>query len=199
MTDVVLTNAPTTTAWGELTTRVKAGWDADDSELESGSPYGKAMDLTVADPLSSSWMHDDGDTAMFDQRFGMALFYFQMGGDKWTNCSHQGIAPVGNCTLHDKDGVVMGGKRWLSEDHECWWGGVVCEADVVSDLNLNDLALNGTITSISKLTTLKELNLMNNKISGHIPTEIRFLSKLLVIDFRSNSLDHGVPDDSASY
>ena len=132
---------------------VKQEWNPHDKAFLTDSPYVKAMEWTLTDPLASSWMDDDDDAAKFDQRFGMALFYFQMGGDSWTKCSQNETALLQNvtsknctaqesstqncCTLYDRDEVVMKGNTWLSENHECQWGGIICEGDVVSGLHLS--------------------------------------------------------------
>jgi hypothetical protein len=88
------------------------------------SSYGKAFDWISNDAFSLKGISEKGihDTT---QRFFFALFYYDLGGDRWSSCS--ALAPDVNCTYIDKDGIVIDGQnKWLGSYHICSWAGLVC-------------------------------------------------------------------------
>ena len=68
-------------------------------------------------------------------RFFCALFYYEMSGDQWFNCSaapfHSSLAldETNTCAYLNRDSeLIYGKKRWLSPDHVCMWSGLTCDA-----------------------------------------------------------------------
>jgi len=50
------------------------------------------------------------------QRYVVALIYFQMNGDSWTNCAAASASPM--CEV---DNQALKGDPFLSASHECSW------------------------------------------------------------------------------
>ena len=94
---------------------------------DTESSLGKAFDWISRDTFS---LNRISEKAIHDttQRFFLALFYFETGGDHWSSCS--ALATDTNCTYIDKDGISIEGKnKWLGPYHVCLWAGIVCYGD----------------------------------------------------------------------
>ena len=80
--------------------------------------------------IASSWIADEdplqicpGDPK-FMQRYTLVLLYFYTSGDNWTRCTRDATTPCID-------------ERFLSDSHECNWGGVTCDSlNRVKKLNL---------------------------------------------------------------
>ena len=72
------------------------------------------------------------------------------------------------------------GRSWLNDEVSwCDWFGIECINHEVISLQLIDYGLRGSIpSSISLLSSLKEIDLGNNQLNGTIPLELRLLSNL---------------------
>ena len=71
----------------------------------------------------------------------------------------------------------------------CNWTGIVCDvAGSISEINLSDAKLQGTIVefNFSSFPNLTSLNLNTNRLNGSIPTAVANLSKLTFLDMGSN-------------
>lgn len=74
--------------------------------------------------------------------------------------------------------------------------GVICDGGVVTELDLKNNNLVGTIpAAIGALTNLKVLKLRSNKLTGTIPPEIGNLINLEILSLRSNELDGPIPTE----
>jgi hypothetical protein len=70
----------------------------------------------------------------------------------------------------------------------------VCVSGEVTEIDLRDLALDGSIaTQIGDLTSLASLVLYSNELVGTLPSEIGKLERLLVIDVFDNFLSGTIP------
>mmetsp|Transcript_14135 Transcript_14135/g.28180 ORF Transcript_14135/g.28180 Transcript_14135/m.28180 type:complete len:339 (-) Transcript_14135:31-1047(-) len=164
-------------------------------------PEIKARDWLVNDSrqwCSESFVKKKHD---FQNRYNLALFYYTLNGDKWTECS----AHVGTrCTS----------TRYLDGADECLWFGNTCDEDknlvkislsannlegtlphllsefpFLASINLDSNSLRGSIPpSLASLKNLNRLDLDNNKLNGTIPAEIFDLSKLEILDIDKNFL-----------
>lgn len=177
----------------------------------TSTAYGKAFEWLSHDNRTISLLvnKSNSEDPSIEQRFCIALFYFQTLGEHWTNCSASTNTTDINCTVLDRDYIEIKQKRWLGDYHECEWAGISCveiedtinrtereKTRVVIGMNLNGLGLQGSIPSeIARLTELRELYLTYNFIKGSIPQEIGSLSKILAIDLRNNHLSHPIPSE----
>ena len=76
------------------------------------------------------------------------------------------------------------------------WFGVTVSGGNVTQLELNNNSLNGTIPSdIGDLTSLTILRLHANSLSGSIPTEIGNLTSLTTLWLHDNSLSGSIPTE----
>ncbi|GFZ17661.1 hypothetical protein Acr_26g0009310 [Actinidia rufa] len=78
----------------------------------------------------------------------------------------------------------------------CNWTGITCNKDrTVSEINLSDSNLNGTLQqfSFTSFPNLTHFNLNNNHLSGPIPPAIDNLKKLTFLDLSNNVFDNLIP------
>jgi hypothetical protein len=85
---------------------------------------------------------------------------------------------------------------WLGEiGTECIWFGVTCSSGSVTQINLYDNSLSGSIPSeLGNLADLNTLNLSNNSLSGVIPSELGDLTNLEIFRIRGNSLTGNISE-----
>eukprot|EP00542_Grammatophora_oceanica_P017259 CAMPEP_0194048186 /NCGR_PEP_ID=MMETSP0009_2-20130614/26774_1 /TAXON_ID=210454 /ORGANISM="Grammatophora oceanica, Strain CCMP 410" /LENGTH=398 /DNA_ID=CAMNT_0038694001 /DNA_START=55 /DNA_END=1251 /DNA_ORIENTATION=- len=144
---------------------------------------GKSSDA-AADPVvrAASWVIFDDpasvrvDSGWLEPRFGLAVIYYAMGGDDWTN----------------KD-------NWLGGDIVCEWHGVECnrfqEHIEEIDLSANNL-VNSIPDQINIIQDLRSLLMSRNSISGQIPgLAIGSLPKLTILYLNENELSGVIPTD----
>ena len=67
---------------------------------------------------------------LMSQRFVLSLFYYQMTGEQWTNCT----APITSdepldCSYMNRDVELVNGKKWLSDVSHCSWAGISCHGE----------------------------------------------------------------------
>ncbi|KAL6012198.1 hypothetical protein ACLOJK_002676 [Asimina triloba] len=80
--------------------------------------------------------------------------------------------------------------------HACSWTGVTCAEGRLTQLNLSDRSLHGTISpSLANLSSLQVLDLSGNFFSGPIPPEIAALTQLTRLSFGSNLLEGEIPGE----
>ena len=81
---------------------------------------------------------------------------------------------------------------------ECRWYGVMCDAaqTTVAELDLSSNGLSGSIPAgLGNLTKLTWLNLSFNELSGSIPAELGNLTKLGGLDLGYNQLSGSIPTE----
>ena len=125
-----------------------------------------------------------GDASLI-QRYVLALLYFKTSGDSWKSCSASPDA--GSCE----------GQRFLSDAHECNWGGVACDSsNQVLSLHLDDHNLRGELpTELGLLSQLEEIDMDSNALFGSIPSTLGNLKFLEVVDLDNNGLSGSIPQD----
>ena len=78
---------------------------------------------------------------------------------------------------------------WLATDRPCSWYGVYCSSGHVTVISLVENQLTGNIPSkIGQLTYLEDIDLSKNQLSGDVPTEFGNLTNLREIEMYSNQL-----------
>jgi len=84
--------------------------------------------------------------------------------------------------------------NWLSGPIGTWHGVTVDAEGRVSQLQLNENGLNGTLPAeIEQLAQLTSLGLGDNNLTGTIPAEIGQLANLTALDLNGNQLDGELP------
>ena len=85
--------------------------------------------------------------------------------------------------------------NWLVELDHCSWSGVTCMVGgIVTDLDLSNNGLNGTLPiTLGDLTSLSSLSLNNNQLTGSIPTELGNLSDMVYLYLYDNQLTGNIP------
>lgn len=84
--------------------------------------------------------------------------------------------------------------NWKVTNTPCSWYGVTCENGHVTELNLYENNLIGTLPSeIGDLSRLTDLYLNDNQLSGNIPSEMGNLSNLVILYLHRNSLNGSIP------
>ncbi|XP_059663727.1 leucine-rich repeat receptor-like serine/threonine-protein kinase BAM2 [Cornus florida] len=82
--------------------------------------------------------------------------------------------------------------------NHCNWTGIVCHSTkTVSEINLFDSNLNGTLTqfNFTSFPYLTHFNLSSNQLNGPIPFTIGNLSMLLVLDLSNNNFEGIIPSE----
>jgi Leucine-rich repeat (LRR) protein/sugar lactone lactonase YvrE len=94
---------------------------------------------------------------------------------------------------------------WKQTNTPCSWYGITCANDVVTEIDLHDNNLTGTLPDLSALTSLETLALHSlkpaetvtpNKLTGNIP-DLSALINLKVINLGRNQLTGNIPDLSS--
>lgn len=84
--------------------------------------------------------------------------------------------------------------NWRSDLPISDWHGITAISDCVTEIDLNNNALSGTIPiSIGDLSELQYIDLRQNNLSGSIPTEIGNLTNLLNLSLYENQLTGEIP------
>ncbi|KAK8491107.1 hypothetical protein V6N13_061796 [Hibiscus sabdariffa] len=92
---------------------------------------------------------------------------------------------------------------WLGSNHFNWVGITCDSAGSVTDLSLAEYGsrLRGTLRDLDFLSfhNLTRLHLRNNSLYGYgpIPSHIRYLSKLILLDLSFNNLSGNIPSESS--
>ena len=136
-----------------------------------------------------------------DQRYRLALLYFELGGSTWTRCrAEQDVT--------DSVEKECPGKRFLDEANECEWYGIICGDSYNSPiaewldayypmevLNLQSNNLNGELfEEFYGFRNLKEIFLNNNALSGTINEAIGNFQNVTVLQLESNLFEGPIPE-----
>ena len=74
------------------------------------------------------------------QRFLLTFLSFAMGGNNWTYCAFPDNISDSKChgTMLDEKGyeINVNASRWLSDDPECDWFGIVCVLEEIQEIQL---------------------------------------------------------------
>jgi len=95
--------------------------------------------------------------------------------------------------LTDENGVLNGWKD--NQMTPCDWEHVKCQDNKVTTITLSSQGLVGVLSpSIAELTTLQELALNGNTISGGIPEALGNVSSLTTLYLGNNVFNGSIPD-----
>ncbi|KAG7371131.1 leucine rich repeat LRR-containing protein [Nitzschia inconspicua] len=174
--------------------------------LQPSSPQGQAMQwLSFQDaPLDVPDASQEDAMAIYQrirlqQRFALAVWYFDQGGPKlWSTINRDTAA------------------GWMTHGigvHECDWHGIDCEvlpgmellldreseARVVIGIRLDatmGVGLTGTSLSpeLGMLTNLRRLNFSNQRLEGSIPDEWKAMTNLEVLTLSKNNIRSTIPE-----
>ncbi|KAK6124843.1 hypothetical protein DH2020_041419 [Rehmannia glutinosa] len=107
--------------------------------------------------------------------------------------------------LNDQSTLLAIGKElklpeWKSREknsNPCTWAGIFCSSNnsFVERLDLSNHGLQGNITLISELKSLKWLDLSHNNFHGNIPPAFGNLSELEFLDLSFNNFGGSIPSD----
>jgi len=155
------------------------------------------------------------------QRYTLAVFYFATNGDGWTMCGMESkvmCSPKLKLIENDPERVTWSNKTWLSQFHECDWGGLACKQKT-NKMKLNridfendkmeidriDFDVNrveGTIPpELEQLSSLRYLSIEGDVVDeimglrGTIPRQIESLTNLIYIDMNYNVLTGKIPSE----
>lgn len=133
----------------------------------------KEQDVYSSRYRAFSWLTEDPNVATFEdwrlrQRFALAVFYLEMGGDQWDENAH-----------------------WLDHEiHECLWHssafitGLPCELEDVDSLNVTESNYGG----------IKHLLLWSNNLDGTLPEEVGWgLIALQTLSLSANNIQGSLP------
>ena len=124
----------------------------------------------------------------------------------WRDIEDSDLDDVGLQFCSDRDVLVTlyeatDGDNWLENDNWLsnrpigeWYGVSVDDSGRVIGLFLSENELSGTIPpDLGYLTKLEELDLARNQLRGTIPSELENLSKLTILYLYSNQLSGSIP------
>jgi len=141
-----------------------------------------------AQSLARKWLAEDDtlypplcpgqDGTRLQQRFGLALLHFAVGGESEIEGRGWAYRPSED--------------EFLSPINECDWAGVDCNSDTrkVTRIELPGRKMRGTLPAelFTVFEDLKVLNLQNNRVRGCIPDEIGTASSLEFLYLSANEL-----------
>lgn len=130
--------------------------------------------LPIAPTPPGAAMCDDVTSIPVSECQALVSLYSSTNGDSWT----------------DNTGWLVVGSD------PCDWFGVACWSGSVTDVDLVNNALTGSIPSeLANLGGLESLNLGMNSLSGLIPPELGTLTNLGVLILQNNSLSGSIPPE----
>jgi len=142
-----------------------------DAILYTESPQNKALTWI----LYENGMNLSHESPNLVQRYVMMVFYYSMGGEKWTNSGGYG-----------------------SGRDECGWYGIYCFPSLlkVRQVHIDNNNLAGMIPKeIGYLNKLEVLILQSNRISENIPSSIGMLPRLKSLVLNENYLSGVIPEE----
>ena len=134
--------------------------------IEDGTAQHLAFEWLFNEDTTTNACDDNG--LAFKERFILATYYYNNGGDDWVNNS-----------------------GWLTAAAHCTnWFGIKCDSNgMVEEIQHNENNVDGTIPSeFGALDSLSVIKLYNNKLIGSIPVELYTLASLSFLDLETNAL-----------
>jgi hypothetical protein len=140
--------APTTASYQEIALILRDEFGPDHSYNDEDTAYGKAFDWITRDEFVLDAIENNNNGFKVDrevsidrihQRFLFGLFYYEMRGDSWVNCSESLAIQGGTCSYINREGeIIDGNSNWLSPLDVCAWAGINCDnSDRVIILDLS--------------------------------------------------------------
>ncbi|KAG2579210.1 hypothetical protein PVAP13_6NG248500 [Panicum virgatum] len=123
--------------------------------------------------------------------FGLVLLGCLQG---FVTCDYQ-VTALYEIKMHliDENDVLNDWKN--NQMTPCGWGNVICQGNKVIAIKLSSTGLRGVLSpSIAELTTLQELVLDGNTISGGIPEALGNISSLTILNLGNNIFNGSIPD-----
>ena len=180
------------------------------TELLTVSDSAKLILPATSQYKARKWL-DDIDPAIIcpqnreriEQRYRLALLYFEFGGGLWTRCKAE--QDVVDSDIEDE----CFGKRFLDKTNECEWGGLRCGdnynnatagwLDAYYPVEIIDLQSNNLVgkfyDEFYDFQNLKEIYLNNNTLSGTIKETVGNFENVTVLRLESNMFDGSVPEN----
>ena len=207
-TTVYLTNPPTEAPTQAPTTAIESiflNYFSDELGLEDLTPG-------TAEYMAADWiMYEDPSALEIDsprllQRYMLAFLYFHttsLGEEEWRSCNPPKDGEDDTCTFFEFDRLPDGSEafneipgriRWLSSAPECEWNGVLCRNEEVVGIRLVHQRLSGTLpTQLRALPFLQLLQFHFNDFTGTIPAEYAGFRHLLALEVHGNMLSGSIP------
>mmetsp|Transcript_12958 Transcript_12958/g.31560 ORF Transcript_12958/g.31560 Transcript_12958/m.31560 type:complete len:1193 (-) Transcript_12958:654-4232(-) len=166
----------------------------------------------TAEYMAADWiMYEDPSALEIDssrllQRYMLAFLYYHttsLGEEEWRSCNPPKDGEDDTCTFFEFDRLPDGSEafneipgriRWLSAAPECEWNGVLCANEVVVGIRLVHQKLSGTLpTQLRALPFLQLLQFHFNDFTGTIPPEYAGFRHLLALEVHGNMLSGSIP------
>lgn len=140
----------------------------------------------------ASTVSTDGDVCTFEMEVPYLWFFEYEPNTNFCQTDYDALVALYNAT----DGSNWT-TPWNLASPMHTWNGVVLNSDgCVSQLNLSDNNLTGTIPSeIGNLSSISYLDLQGNNLTGTIPAEIGNLQTLTLLYLRDNDLSGSIPSE----
>ena len=142
--------APSSVNEGEISRLIIDRFGSGRPYYDMSTAYGKAFDWITQDENASEMIdlhvlgkvrrrNELSPLALY-QRFFCGLFYYEMKGDGWLNCSASFDFHNETCTYVDREDQVRTGRsKWLSNVDVCAWAGISCDSNkLITVLDLSE-------------------------------------------------------------
>lgn len=137
------------------------------------------------------------------QRYAMAMFYCELGGDSWTSNTELWVSDVHECDWYTMIGVDPCSRsetyQSIRNPSENLKGTLPPELAMIPslwELTLDDNHIVGSIPSdYAKLSALDTLSLAANDLTGPLPDFVFALEDLVYLDLANNSLSGTLPNN----
>ncbi|KAL3909737.1 MAG: hypothetical protein SGILL_007969 [Bacillariaceae sp.] len=172
---------------------------------EQGTPHYMASEWIMnEDPAQL-----DVDSPRLLQRYMLAFWYYHttnMTQSPWRSCNPPGPGDDDSCVFQEfgrgqGDAIVYtevpGSVRWMSSQDECQWQGTICgDGTSVVGIRMVGQDLVGTLpTEMRSLTFLQVLQVHYNMFTGTIPPAYANFRHLLALELHSNILTGQIPTE----
>jgi hypothetical protein len=140
--------APSSANQGEISRLIIDRFGTEHSYYDISTAYGKAFEWITQDEYTSAMIDRQvlgklrrQNEISFDlhERFFCSLFYYEMKGDRWVNCSASFDFRNETCITVDRENQLRRGRsKWLSNVDVCAWAGISCDSN--KKINVLDLS-----------------------------------------------------------
>lgn len=155
---------------------------------QPGTSQNLAFDWLVNDDFFQACPEERNDV---EQRYILAVLYFNNGGDDWSQCNADNSPMVNPC---------FNGDRFLSGSDVCLWFGISCQDDLIFDVELRKFAIMtlclGLLLALHTQIDSYSLGVYvtgSNGLVGTIPSELSSLSGLEILFLDRNELTGTIP------